>query len=228
MTSVLVTGMPGAAGPDPHLGAFHELLTQAVRDSGFEAHQVPPQGLEDLSSYDVALVGLAPPLDCMQWFFPTLEAVVQARRTGLPFIIFADGWRFADLMLELGALRDDWHGHRRLAEASVAGHRWAVRNGSCVQEALEQLVDYVWPGIVRLFPWSDRSVLLRSRGASAAIAEVAEARLLRSVRDSELAALASNETAVVCSRRWPREETRFDVECLVRSVARGRRVVPAR
>lgn len=164
MLSILVTGMTtlatGGTGPLA-LCSFARLLVEALRDCGHAVDHRPPEEGEDLSGYDVVLVGLITPLGAAKWLFPALDVIGRARASGCALGFYLDDWKLTAVKTNLKFVRNhlDWIDGPR--QGSLVSQPWASEHPDQVACVLDALLDRPWPStLIPKFSWGDGGRIL--------------------------------------------------------------------
>src|SRR4051812_8851082 len=95
---VLMTGMsPPQCGRPTQTGYEHvsDLWAKALRAGGAEVHHRRVDPNEDLTEYDVALIGLVPPNSIAgRYMYTAFDVIARARASGCGLLFYVDDWRF--------------------------------------------------------------------------------------------------------------------------------------
>lgn len=164
---VLMTGMSPPQCARPTLTGYEhvsELWKKALQAGGAEVDHRRAEPNEDLSGYDVALVGLVPPNSiAARYLYTALDVIARARASGCGLVFYVDDWRFYAVTRGVKAMAKN--PVKRLVETSMFDkfwHRdWAVSDGwPRMVETLISLRDQPWPTtLVPAFTWGNPELM---------------------------------------------------------------------
>lgn len=164
---VLMTGMsPPQCGRPTQTGYEHvsDLWAKALRAGGAEVHHRRVEPNEDLTDYDVALIGLVPPNSiAARYMYTAFDVIARAKASGCGLLFYVDDWRFYAIPHGVRVVANN--PERRLRTNSMFDklwHRdWAITDGwPVVCKVLEALRDRRWPTtLVPQFTWGDDELM---------------------------------------------------------------------
>lgn len=165
---VLMTGMsPPQCGRATLTGYEHvsDLWAKALRAGGAEVHHRRVDPNEDLTGYDVALIGLVPPNSiAARYMYTAFDVMCRAKASGCGLLTYVDDWRF--YAIPHGARVVANNPVRRLQQTSIFDklwHReWALSDEGWprVVRILEALRDNPWPPtLVPAFTWGNPELM---------------------------------------------------------------------
>ena len=167
MRRALVTGctsqqVGGTAGLK--YDTISSLLATVLEASGFAVQHRKAEVTEDLSQFDLVVVGLAP-LNSLNTLniFSALWAVGEAERLGIPLAISIDDWAFKKLRGGYaGVLKDPASLTKPFFEFKK-DFAWAKEHNDELIEVVLRLVDREWPKLlVPAFTWGDFDLLKKN------------------------------------------------------------------
>jgi len=161
---ILVTGITKQqCGGGTALGyePVSDLLVRGLRRSGNlvdHRYTVPEENLTD---YDVVLVGLVPFFSINSSnLYAALQAIIDRSSRQEPIAFYVDDWRFSQMIANLST-------HVRMPSQLVKPffsgrlhHAWACENQPHLMEVVNRLHDAVWPTVILpTFTWGDHDRL---------------------------------------------------------------------
>jgi len=164
---VLMTGMsPPQCGRPTMTGYEHvsDLWAKALRAGGAEVHHRRVAPNEDLSSYDVALIGLVPPNSiAARYMYTAFDVIARARKSGCGLLFYVDDWRFYAVPRGVKVTANNPEGRLRTNTMmeKLWERPWALSEGwSRMCRVLEALRDNPWPPtLVPAFTWGDPELM---------------------------------------------------------------------
>lgn len=158
---VLMTGMsPPQCGRKTLTGYEHvsDLWAKGLRAGGAEVHHRLVVPDEDLTEYDLALIGLVPPNSiAARYQYTALDVMARAKASGCGLLFYVDDWRFYAITRGVKAMAKN--PVRRYIENPLFDkfyeRDWAVGPGwSRIVKMIEALRDREWPPtIMPAFTW---------------------------------------------------------------------------
>lgn len=165
---VLMTGMsPPQCGRPTQTGYEHvsDLWAKALLAGGAEVHHRRVEPNEDLTGYDVALIGLVPPNSiAARYMYTAFDVIARAKASGCGLLFYVDDWRFYAVPHGVRVVANN--PVRRLKESAIFDklwHRdWALSDEGwpVICRILETLRDNRWPTtLVPQFTWGDDELM---------------------------------------------------------------------
>ncbi len=162
---ILVTGMTPTQSGRP--GRFQWLIVpalfaEALRLAGHEVEHRATVPNEDLTSYDVILVGLVPPGSiAARHVYVVMDVIARARASGAALLFYVDDWQYDKILSGCKNKHKQKHGlynsiqgrtFRDWAETEEGRQRVAI--------SMEALATRPWPTTIGVaFPWGDHANL---------------------------------------------------------------------
>jgi 2-polyprenyl-3-methyl-5-hydroxy-6-metoxy-1,4-benzoquinol methylase len=162
---ILVTGMTPTQSGRP--GRFQWLIvpalfTEALRLAGHEVEHRATVPDEDLTSYDVILVGLVPPGSiAARHVYVVMDVIARARASGCGLLFYVDDWQYDKILSGCKNKHKQKHGLYN----SIQGRTfrdWAETDQGRERVALsmEALATRPWPTTIGVaYPWGDHAQL---------------------------------------------------------------------
>jgi hypothetical protein len=163
-----MTGMsPPQCGRPTQTGYEHvsDLWAKALLAGGAEVHHRRVEPNEDLTGYDVALIGLVPPNSiAARYMYTAFDVIARAKASGCGLLFYVDDWRFYAVPHGVRVVANN--PTRRLKESSIFDklwHReWALSDDGwpIVTRVLEALRDQRWPTtLIPQFTWGNDELM---------------------------------------------------------------------
>jgi 2-polyprenyl-3-methyl-5-hydroxy-6-metoxy-1,4-benzoquinol methylase len=162
---ILVTGMTPTQSGRP--GRFQwlvvpALFAEALRLAGHEVEHRATVPNEDLTPYDVILVGLVPPGSiAARHVYVVMDVIARARASGCGLLFYVDDWQYDKILSGCKNKHKQKHG----LYSSIQGRTfrdWAETDEGRQRVAIsmEALATRPWPTTIGVaFPWGDHSIL---------------------------------------------------------------------
>lgn len=158
---ILITGMTPTQCGRP--GRFQwlvvpALFAEALRKAGHEVEHRACTPNEDLTPYDVILVGLVPPGSiAARHVYVTSDVICRAKASGATLMFYVDDWQYDKIMS--GCRNKHKHPHGMYTTIKGRTHRdWAEteEGRQRVALAMQALATRPWPPTLSVaFPWGD-------------------------------------------------------------------------
>lgn len=165
---VLATGMsPPQCGRPTQTGYEHvsDLWVKALRAGGAQVEHRTVQAGEDLTGYDVVLVGLIPPNSIAnRYLYTAFDVISRARRSGCGLVLYVDDWRFGQITHGVKVVKNN--PTKRLFNnqmfKNLWNRDWAItpEGQVTIVSVLDALHERPWPvTLVPAFTWGDHTKL---------------------------------------------------------------------
>jgi hypothetical protein len=163
---ILVTGMTNQqAGEGTRLGyePVADLFAKALITAGHVVHRGVIAPGTDLDGFDVAFVGIVPPLSiASKHLYSALWTIAEAERRGLPLAFYLDDWAFPTLITKLGTCARNPHHLVKEFFSRRPAHAWAVEHVAELSAVVERLLYQDWPPtLIPTFTWGDHDKLMK-------------------------------------------------------------------
>jgi hypothetical protein len=139
-------------------------IADGFRFAGCEVDHRSVAPDEDLNDYDVAVVGIAPPLGlATDWLYPVLSLIDRAKWYGVKLVFFVDDWHFTNSKSQFGTINR--YGAAQLVKPFFGRRKyydWARVHVDELLETCRLLYETEWPvTLVPAFTWGNRGPLER-------------------------------------------------------------------
>lgn len=162
---VLITGMSSQQGgkfPKVQYVTVSSMIAQALRDAGHEVDHRLPLWDEDLSKYDVLVLGMTPPFSiASRMIYPALHLFKQAVQGGFPIVCFIDDPNYFQYKNQYRSID---RGIQRIFRLGMYDHRPYFQQANEIRDEYNEIVNWLgyktWPAVVwPVYDWGDRSKL---------------------------------------------------------------------
>lgn len=164
---VLLSGITTQhVGKDPRLNYDHltKMYARALTKVGYEVEHRKIEPEEDLTPYDVIMIGLGPVNGtATRYTYGAFDAIVRARQSGAALLFYCDDWQ---VQLILSAIGTMVRGPERFVKDFLSGARtdweWARENRDHLMVAVRAMFEHPWPTtILPLYSGGDTSKLVQ-------------------------------------------------------------------